>query len=104
MLLEENDDSRLHVVFWAKLAGSLRGSVTASLCQKSRIWWLELGDQNIAFFHCFIHSCMSRNFVLSVVDLDGSWLTSHYGMVSWPLIIFVTVWDPRLLAIGSCLP
>ncbi|TYK06293.1 RVT_1 domain-containing protein [Cucumis melo var. makuwa] len=52
-----------------------------SLRQKSKIRWLELGDQNTAFFHRSIHSRMNRNSLLSLVDSDGSRLTSHDGVV-----------------------
>ncbi|XP_016902060.1 uncharacterized protein LOC103496880 [Cucumis melo] len=51
----------------------------ASLRQKSRIRWLELGDQNTAFFHRSVRSRMSRNSLL--VDSDGSRVSSHDGVV-----------------------
>ncbi|TYK26641.1 putative non-LTR retroelement reverse transcriptase [Cucumis melo var. makuwa] len=66
----------------------------ASLRQKSRIQWLNLGDQNTAFFHRSVRSRMSRNSLLSLVDSDGS-RVAHDGVLSWQLIIFVTVWDLR---------
>ncbi|KAA0062888.1 non-LTR retroelement reverse transcriptase-like protein [Cucumis melo var. makuwa] len=53
----------------------------ASLRQKSRIRWLELGDQNTAFFHRPVRSRMSRNSLLSLVDADGSRVSSHDGVV-----------------------
>ncbi|KAL0541431.1 hypothetical protein IC582_021476 [Cucumis melo] len=67
----------------------------ASLRQKSRIQWLNLGDQNTAFFHRSVRSRMSRNSLLSLVDSDGSRVSSHDGVLSWQLIIFITVWDLR---------
>ena len=52
----------------------------ASLRQKFRIRWLELGDQNTAFFHHSVRSHMSRNSLLPEVDFDGSRLTPHDGV------------------------
>ena len=53
----------------------------ASLCQKSRIRWLKLGDQNMTFFHRSVRSHMSHNSLLSLVDSDGSSVSSHDGVV-----------------------
>ncbi|KAA0059841.1 reverse transcriptase [Cucumis melo var. makuwa] len=52
----------------------------ASLRQKSRIRWLKLGDQNTTFFHRSVRSRMSRNSLLSLVDSDGSRVSSHDGV------------------------
>ncbi|TYK05338.1 uncharacterized protein E5676_scaffold83G00030 [Cucumis melo var. makuwa] len=53
----------------------------ASLRQNSKIRWLELDDQNTAFLHHIVRSRMSHNSFLSLVDSDGSRLTSHDGVV-----------------------
>ncbi|TYK23421.1 uncharacterized protein E5676_scaffold605G00020 [Cucumis melo var. makuwa] len=53
----------------------------ASLRQKSRIRWLQLGDQNTTFFHRSVRSRMSCNSLLSLVNSDGSRVSSHDGVV-----------------------
>ncbi|KAL0561777.1 hypothetical protein IC582_002218 [Cucumis melo] len=52
----------------------------ASLRQKSKVRWLNLGDQNTAFFHRSVRSRLSRNSLLSLVDSDGSRVSSHDGV------------------------
>ncbi|XP_050938813.1 uncharacterized protein LOC127148660 [Cucumis melo] len=60
----------------------------ASLRQKSRIRWLKLGDQNTTFFHRSVRSRMSRNTLRSLVDSDGTRVSSHDGVAQMAVNYF----------------
>ncbi|KAA0059752.1 F17F8.5 [Cucumis melo var. makuwa] len=60
----------------------------ASLRQKSRIRWLKLGDQNTTFFHRSVCSRMSRNTLRSLVDSDGTRVSSHDGVAQMAVNYF----------------
>ena len=44
--------------------------------QKSCIRWLQVGDQNKKFFHCFVQTRAARNTIRSLVNDQGEVLTS----------------------------
>lgn len=68
-----------------------------SLCLKSKIRWLELGDQNTTFFHRSINSCMSHNPLLSIIDSDDSHLNSHYGVVQVEVNFYCNSFDSQVI-------
>ena len=45
--------------------------------QKSRIWWLKLGDHNTAFFHRTVRSHLNNSTLRFVVHPDGTRLTNY---------------------------
>ena len=45
--------------------------------QKSRIQWLQEGDQNTKFFHGVMAARQNRNTIRSLTDSDGNKLTEH---------------------------
>lgn len=47
----------------------------ASLCQKFRVHWLQLGDQNFACFHRQMNARVIRNGIDSVTSSDGEHVT-----------------------------
>ena len=45
--------------------------------QRSRIQWVEKGDQNIRFFHGMATQRKRRNFIKGIKDADGVWQTEE---------------------------
>ncbi|KAK1379279.1 hypothetical protein POM88_026023 [Heracleum sosnowskyi] len=45
--------------------------------QRSRVQWLELGDQNIAYFHKKIDADWNSSKILSLIDGNGMFLTNE---------------------------
>lgn len=52
------------------------------LQQKSRIHWLQAGDQNTSFFHKVVQGRQSRNTIKSIITTTGSILTDNDGIKS----------------------
>ena len=57
------------------------------LKQKSRVQWLQEGDQNTNFFHRMMAAKQHKNSIISLIDLEGNRLES-YDQISKEIVRF----------------
>lgn len=48
--------------------------------QQSRVTWLALGDNNMAYFHHMVDTRNSYNLIHYLIDINGTKIESHQGI------------------------
>lgn len=69
------------------------------LRQKSRIKWLQVGDQNTGYFHQVIRGRLSRNTIKTLTANDGSILSDDFSIQAEILRHYETLLGSVLLPV-----
>jgi exonuclease III len=74
--------------------------------QRSRVAWMQDGDQNTRFFHAQCNQRRKTNFISGLLDSDGCWQTDQMKVADLAVEYFRNIFtssQPQSAVIDSCL-